>query len=77
MEDNVDILNESYSAFRIYKRLSIFNTLSADAEIDSQFIDEKVFNLINKYPVFFKSKYDNQIKVASDEEISELLGMEA
>lgn len=59
MEDNVVILSESYSAFRfIYERLSIFNTLSADAEIDSQV-------------------YDNQLKVASDEEISELLGMEA
>lgn len=74
MEDNVDILNKFYSAFWfICKRLSSFNTLSADAEIDSQFIDE----LINKYPVFFKSKDDNQLKVASDEEISELLGMEA
>ena len=42
------------------------------AEVDWQVIGE----LMNKYPIFFKSKDDKQLKVASDEEISELLGME-
>lgn len=43
------------------------------AEADWQVIGE----LMKKYPIFFKSKDDKQLKVASDEEISELLGMEA